>query len=159
MKRTIPSVALLALVTLPAFADDDTSSVSIGVASWAVFDQFDIFAVHADYEHRPLQGLWDLQPRVLVILAEHDQKYYGIGAAKAFKINDDWSWGVASHVGYAHNLDSLGYDLEFYSYLFTKYKITQEHRVRAEVGHISNAGFGETNPGSESIVMSYSYHF
>ncbi|WP_105254676.1 acyloxyacyl hydrolase [Pseudoalteromonas sp. T1lg75] len=159
MKRTIPCVAVLALFTLPVNAADESLSVSVGIAGWAIFDEFDEFALHADYELKPVQDLWGLQPRMLVIIAEHDQKYYGLGAAKAFTINDDWSWGIASHVGYAHNLDSLGYDLEFYSYLFTKYKLTKEHRVRAEIGHISNAGFGETNPGSESIVMSYSYHF
>ncbi|MFV0276139.1 MAG: acyloxyacyl hydrolase [Parahaliea sp.] len=153
------SLSLLAATAVPVVAIEDSSSVSVGVAGWAVFDQFDQFGAHLDYQHSPLETWWGLQPRAVIILVEQNQQYYGIGAAKAFDISTNWSWGIASHVGYVHNVDTLGYDLEFYSFLFAKYRISRHHALRGEIGHISNAGFGDKNPGSETLVFSYTYHF
>jgi hypothetical protein len=159
MKKIFYSFTLITSIFSPHILAEESSSFSVGVTGWAVFDNFDHFAIHLDYEYEAIESLWGIQPRAIIILAEQDQQYFGIGAAKTYTINKNWDWGIATHMGYARNIDVLGYDLEFYSFIFAKYKISEVHRLRGELGHISNAGFGKTNPGSESIVLSYSYHF
>ncbi len=159
MKKAKVSMLLLSLLGAPVMATDDTAAFSVGVANWAVLDDFNRFALHLDYQFKPQENWWGLQPRFLLIAAERDQQFFAFGAQKAFDINADWTWGFASHIGYFHNPGGLGYDLEFYSYAFAKYKMSHHHRLKAEFGHISNAGFGDHNPGSESLVISYSYHF
>ncbi|WP_232363348.1 acyloxyacyl hydrolase [Alteromonas mediterranea] len=39
------------------------------------------------------------------------------------------------------------------------YNVTDDVSLEAEIGHISNGGLGDTNPGSESFVLSGHYRF
>ena len=47
----------------------------------------------------------------------------------------------------------------FYSSFSGLYKFTESLSLEAEIGHISNGGLGDTNPGSESFVLSAHYNF
>ena len=53
----------------------------------------------------------------------------------------------------------LGYDVEFYSQLRLDYRLASNARVGLGVGHISNAGIGDKNPGAETAYLSYRFDF
>lgn len=159
----LPSIATLLvflLVSIPAQADWETlkpKEVVVGGANWALFDEADRFGLHTSVTFNPIASLYDLRPVALAVWADEGQRYFAAGVAKDFKRWDKWSLGGAFHVGYIDQPDGLGHKVEYYSQLHLDYQLSPDFKVRAEVGHISNAGFGEINPGSESFVLSLVY--
>lgn len=67
------------------------------------------------------------------------------------------TWSEAP--GYYHRGDSgkdLGHPLEFRSQIELAYRFDDRSRLGVSVSHVSNAGFGDNNPGAESIMVHYS---
>ncbi len=50
----------------------------------------------------------------------------------------------------------LGLKLEFYSFLELTRELPREQRLGVRIGHLSNAGLGRQNPGSETVSIVYS---
>ena len=50
---------------------------------------------------------------------------------------------------------NLGNDLQFRTTLEISYKLKNENRIGLSIGHISNANFGDKNPGVEIISLTY----
>ncbi|MCF8029524.1 MAG: acyloxyacyl hydrolase, partial [Desulfohalobiaceae bacterium] len=46
----------------------------------------------------------------------------------------------------------------FRSALKLSYELENRSRIGVRFGHVSNAGLGETNPGSEFLSLIYSIH-
>jgi hypothetical protein len=60
--------------------------------------------------------------------------------------------------GYSVGRDTnLGHDLEFRSALELAYRLGDGARLGVAIYHLSNAGLGKLNPGSESLVLTYSF--
>lgn len=53
----------------------------------------------------------------------------------------------------------LGLALEFMTSLKIAYRFRDDSRLGLQLSHISNAGMGEDNPGSETLVISYELPF
>ncbi len=51
----------------------------------------------------------------------------------------------------------LGYGLEFRSTMEVTYKFQNGQRFGAQVSHLSNAGLGDHNPGTETVQAVYSH--
>ncbi len=51
----------------------------------------------------------------------------------------------------------LGYALEFRSTLEATYKFSDGQRIGAQISHLSNAGLGNNNPGTETVQVVYSH--
>jgi hypothetical protein len=51
----------------------------------------------------------------------------------------------------------LGYDLEFRSTLEISYEFDSGNRLGVAISHLSNAGIGDSNPGTETVQLVYSY--
>jgi hypothetical protein len=85
--------------------------------------------------------------------------YAGIGYP--FTINDKWSLIPSLSGGYYNEGagKDLGYDVEFYSQLRLEYRLSPGAGIGLGVGHISNAGIGDKNPGAETVYLSYSVSF
>ena len=80
------------------------------------------------------------------------------GWLKEWTINPNWSWGIGGELGY-YDGKALGNELEFYTRAVLNWHVSESGLLRAEIGHISNAGFGDTNPGSENLALSYNWTF
>lgn len=109
-------------------------------------------------EASPLDDWWQIRPLALGFITNNANYYVGLGASRDFAINDRWLWGIASGVGYYHKVDGdydLGTELEFYSRLYLGWQINHQHGLRLDLGHISNAGFDDHNPGSETLTLSW----
>ena len=67
-------------------------------------------------------------------------------------VSPGWATGVY-YRGYGMD---LGNALEFRSHLELAYLLNRDARVGLCVYHLSNAGISDRNPGSESVVLTYS---
>ena len=113
-------------------------------------------------EASPLDDWWQIRPMAQAFITNNANYYVGLGASRDFVINDSWLWGVASGVGYYHKVDGdydLGTELEFYSRLYLGWQLSPKQGLRLDLGHISNAGFDDHNPGSETLTLSWVYQW
>lgn len=158
-KLAITLTAFLSVASFPISALPGDSELKVGAAVWNLFDSADRHALHTAYIHAPLQNYYNIRPTVLLITADEGQHYFAVGAAKDVYTHGDLSVRVAFHAGIVDESEDLGDSIEFYSSVSAMYRLNQRLSLEAEVGHISNGGLGDTNPGSESFVTSLHYHF
>lgn len=55
------------------------------------------------------------------------------------------------------NFPDLGYDLEFYSFIEASYEFTNGPRLGVRLGHFSNAGLSDHNPGTETLAAVFTF--
>ena len=116
-------------------------------------------AVHLTYSLPAIRTLYDIKPVFLVAVAEQGQRYFAWGGNLDFYKVGIMSVGIGFHAGFIDRPKGLGHKVEYYSSFYTSYNITNNSSLKAEVGHISNGGFGDKNPGSESLVISFFHSF
>lgn len=162
MTRLILAVFLFAASSLSLNAKE--SNLVIGAGAFEMVESTQLAIGLVSYEMPEQENFWGIRPHTLVFFGEDSRYYAGLGGIKTWNISDSWEWGLSSMAGYYHpgtkgseaeGSDALGYDVEFYSRIFVNYKLAEDHRVRLEFGHISNASLGDKNPGSESLVLSW----
>jgi len=98
------------------------------------------------------------RPQAGFFVTEDSGAYIYGGAGFPFALGEQWSLTPSISAGYYNNGagKDLGYDLEFYSQLRMEYRLAGGGRVGLGIGHISNAGIGDHNPGAEILYLSYS---
>ncbi len=111
------------------------------------------------YEFGEIEKAWGIR----IVTAgfynfDNDNYYVSVGWLKEWTKGGKWSWGLGGHAGYFSG-EILGNELEFYTRGVLNYHTSDEGFVRFEVGHISNAGFGDKNPGSENLALTYNWVF
>lgn len=157
--RPVPAAAvLLVCLLLPSPAGAE------GVESFALsagaFDMIDgVGAVEAGFELRFTPRAFDLVPATGVVVNSDGGGYVYGG------LRYDWDfaprWVATPHFSVTLFEDGDGRDLgsvlEFRSGLEVAYELTDSSRVGLSFYHLSNAGVSETNPGSESLVLVYSF--
>lgn len=164
MKTPLKTLAI-ALSLLSSFTSLSThalpqgSELKAGAAAWNVFDDVDRYAMHVAYIHKPLTSFYGLRPTVLLVNADQGQHYFAAGVAKDVYEYESFSVRLAFHAGIVDESENLGDTIEFYSSIAALYNVTDDVSLEAEIGHISNGGLGDTNPGSESFVLSGHYRF
>ena len=141
----------------PKGTDNRLGEISLGAALWNALDDADRSAVHLAYLHRPLSRFYDIQPGFLVIYADEGQHYYSLGVHKQVYRYAAFSLSVSFHAGLVDSPEALGDNIEFYSALNAGYQLNTRWALALEVGHISNGGLGETNPGSEGLSLHVRY--
>ena len=160
LKTLVLALSVLSsFVSLSTYALPQGSELKAGAAVWNLFDDADRYALHVAYIHKPLESFFGLRPTVLLVNADQGQHYFAAGVAKDLYEYNDFFLRVAFHAGIVDESKNLGDTIEFYSSLSGHYKFTDSLSLEAEIGHISNGGLGDTNPGSESFVLSAQYLF
>lgn len=134
-------------------------NLGVGIAEWGILDGYRVVTVNLDFEASPMRELYGLAPVVSLMWRKENEFYFALGAAKYFYQYKKLYIGVGFSAGYLNRPDELGYKLEFYSRMIGRYQLTPTQWLKIEVGHISNAGFGDKNPGSENIALSYMFSF
>lgn len=151
LRQLLFSLLLVCLAhTSPLYAAEHSSQLAVGVAEWGVFDGSGAEGLHLSYIHREKYGF---HPVLLVAVTNDDEQYVALGLNKPLLQGLGLSLGVGFHAGFT-DYSKLGYKAEFYSNLHLDYRHSPTLAFRAEFGHISNGGLGDTNPGSEAIVVS-----
>ena len=156
MKYT--SVALIALSLLtysaPVKAEGDLLSLSVGY--YDINDNEDAADFRAEYRwDKPLA--WVIEPWVGVE-GTSDGALYGLGGllldwqiGNGFLITPSFGAGLYSD----GDGKDLGHTVEFRSQLEMGWEFSNSHRVGIAGGHISNAGLGDANPGTEFLNVYY----
>ena len=101
------------------------------------------------------------RPKVGLFFTADSGGYLYAGVGHPFTLNDQWSLTPSLSAGYYHQGagKDLGYDVEFYSQLRLDYRLADNASVGLGFGHISNASIGDSNPGAETLYLSYSMAF
>ena len=157
-------LALLVLFALPAWSAD-----GIGLAkdpAYVAFSggYFDVnrrksAAGEFTLEYRSDKQLWWFKPFVTGSYITNNMTFLGAGLLMDVQLGDNWiiqpSFAPVWWRGKTRDLD-LGYDLEFRTRLEFAYRFPDKSRLGLAVSHSSNGGLGDTNPGTESIMLTVS---
>jgi lipid A 3-O-deacylase len=100
-----------------------------------------------------------LRPELGALVTADDASYVWAGFGRDFPFSRRW----AAHVGFAAgayergNGKDLGHTLEFRSALDVSCQVREDLRVGMAVAHLSNAGLSETNPGVETLALTFAW--
>lgn len=159
MKKIMIMAVLCAFTALPSAANaQDTSYLSIGVGAYDVLDDDTATDFRVEYRHAdPL--FWKIKPWGGVEATTDGSLWGGGGVLADLKLADNIyvtpSFGVGLYTEGSSDKD-LDSPIEFRSQIEAGYEFTNQHRVGVAFGHISNAGLGDDNPGTE--IMNVYYH-
>lgn len=157
MNKKIVSMCFSALVlSSPAFAEEQ-SAIALSAGAFSVFDSGTTMEAGVEYRFAP--SVLDLIP-TLGIAINADGGYWGYAGVR-YDINIGQKWVLTPHLAIAAyeqggGLD-LGHDMEFRSGLDLAYKLNDSSRLALGIYHLSNNGLGDDNPGSESMILTYSF--
>lgn len=157
MRHFVAALALFALAT-PAFAGQGEHLAVYGGQFEISDDTNDSGMLGAEYRFKDQFN--GLRP-VVGAFANADSGAYVYGGAywdlplgtAPFVISPGFAVG-AYNEGASKDLGSV---LEFRSTLEIAYEFESGHRLGAAISHLSNAGIGDSNPGTETVQLVYSY--
>ncbi len=160
----LASVAALLFVFAgsPAQAEepmsDDPDFVSLG-AGYFDFNRQKDEGAEFRLEYRSDYKLWVFKPFAAVGYASTDHGFVGAGIlmdvyfGRRFVLTPSFAphiyWGGDSKL-------DLGHSVEFRSQLEGAYRFDDRSRLGLAISHYSNAGLGDTNPGTETVSVYYS---
>ncbi|MBB3048829.1 hypothetical protein FHR99_003103 [Litorivivens lipolytica] len=132
------------------------SYLSVNAGFVGIFNRFsETLRYGMEYRWKPLTR-FQLRPAAGVISAENDASYVFLGVRRDFFVSGHWLFTGSFDAGYFEERDelNLGLELEFRSGLEVAYQFDNRYRIGVALYHLSNGGFGERNPGTESVVLS-----
>lgn len=150
---------LLVVMTTPANAQEfaDPSYLSLGLGVWDI-GQFDDTATDFRVEYRHGAPLfWKIKPWAGAEGTNDGSIWGGGGILADFETNQFYitpSLGVGLYTkgGSEKDLDS---PIQFRTQIEAGYEFSNSQRLGLSYGHISNAGLGGDNPGTEVLNLYY----
>lgn len=111
--------------------------------------------VGIDYRFRPL-GDWRLVPALGAEVSDDGAYFIRADLRRDFWLDERWVLTPSFGLGVFEDGRKLhlGNTLEFRSGLELGYRFYREYRIGVAFYHISNAGIGKNNPGTEALVGS-----
>ncbi|MFQ5764091.1 MAG: acyloxyacyl hydrolase [Rhodospirillales bacterium] len=162
LKRLIVGVLvgfpLAGLVSAPAVADDP-DFLTFG-AGWFDFNRQKDQGAEFRIDYRSDLKLWHFKPFLTAAGVSNGMSFIGGGIlldiyfGRRFVVTP--SFAPTWWRGKTDDLD-LGHGLEFRSQIEFAYRFDDRSRLGVAVSHSSNASIGDTNPGTESLLVNYSY--
>lgn len=112
-------------------------------------------------EYLPKLTLAGLRPRVGLFVTEQSAGYAYAGLGYPWSLAERWVLSPSISVGYYHQGGGpdLGQHLQFYSQLQLRYLFSDTENFGIGIGHVSNANLADTNPGANSVYLSYASDF
>lgn len=158
-KNALVLSCILVSVSFFSFADE-TNDLHIAMGAGLIDLQEDSqnTALSLVIEGQKLKSVWNIRPVLLAISGDDNSLYAGIGLLKELPLSTNWIFGFGFSAGRYDQGNSdrdLGYDIEFHSRIILDYKFNNQNFVRAELGHLSNAFLGDTNPGTELFTLNW----
>jgi lipid A 3-O-deacylase len=153
----------LGLSALPAAGQDLTPDPSVD-PDWVVsVGGYDIIDGEASaelgIERRFGRRIHEIIP-VVGLTVNGDGGFYVAGGARYDRrLGDRWVFSPHFAVTLLEPGDGrdIGSTVEFRSGLELAYRLEDRRRIGLSFYHLSNAGIDETNPGSESLVLTFSF--
>lgn len=155
LSRLILTTCMLcATMTSNVMAQD---FLTLGIGKMEVLDSDDMWDVRAEY--RWGEGLiWQIKPFIGVEVNDEGALYGLGGLFYDFGMAPHWYLTPSFGAGLWHDGGGpdLGNAIEFRSQIEVAYEFENGHRLSTSFSHISNAGLGDRNPGTE--VLNIQWH-
>ncbi|MEH6579794.1 MAG: acyloxyacyl hydrolase [Amphritea sp.] len=157
----LAALVLTSICLSPVTFAEQADSIAITAGVFDISDNNDDEATELGIEYRfaPLESTYNLIPTV-GFTANSDEAYWLYGGVR-YDISLSEKWVLTPHwaVSLYEEGDStdLGSVVEFRSGLELAYKLNADSHLGLGVYHLSNAGIDDINPGSDSIILSYSF--
>ena len=150
---------LLAAWSLPAPAQSEFREpdfITIGAGAFDIND--DMTAGQLDIQVRLNTRLWIFRPQVGLFVTTDAAFYAWAGLSTDIYFGRRWVLTPSFSVGGFEESDGkdLGGPLEFRSAVELAYRFDDASRLGLQIGHLSNAGIYNSNPGEEFAVLTYS---
>jgi hypothetical protein len=158
VKKFLLTSAVLAatLFAAPAAMAEGGDRLLLGVGYYDINDNEDALDVRAEWRSGN-DFFWGIAPFVGAE-ATSDGAVYGLaGIYRDFAVAPQWYVTPSFGAGLYHDGGGkyLGHTVEFRSQVEVGYEFESMHRVSIGAGHISNAGIGDSNPGTEIVNLYY----
>ena len=146
----------------PARAEDhkiDYLAFQVGAYDFGAFDGGNKTSAGFGLEYRAGWSLFYVHPFVGV-MGTTDSVFYGYGGILIdVPIGGGFYFTPSGALGGYNRGDGqdLGYPLEFRTGIEVSYRFEHDTRIGLMFHHISNAGLGGSNPGSESLFATFAY--
>jgi len=166
MNKIAKPLVLALLVVSVVFAaakvradDPDYLTVSAG---WFDANRQKDQGAEFSVEYRSDKKFWMFKPFVHGAGVTNGMTFFGVGVLIDVYLGRRWvvtpSFAPTWWKGKTSDLD-LGHALEFRSRLEVAYRFDDRSRLGLSVSHSSNASLGDSNPGTESVMVNYSIPF
>ena len=113
-------------------------------------------------EYRSDYKLWKLKPFAALAVASNEMTFIGVGVLMDVYFGKRWvltpSFAPTWWRGKTSTLN-LGHAVEFRSQMELAYRLDDRSRIGLSLSHYSNASLGDSNPGTESLMVNYSMPF
>lgn len=141
-----------------SLADDDPDYLTFSAGYFDANRRKDP-RVEFSLEYRSDYQLWWFKPFAHAAYISNNMTFLGAGVLIDVQIGDNWiiqpSFAPTWWRGATDELD-LGHGLEFRSRLEIAYRFRDKSRLGVSLSHSSNASLGDTNPGTESVMLNLS---
>lgn len=134
---------------------DDPSFLAFSAGYHDINDNHDAFEGRIEYRHG--DKFWIFKP-VVGVLATHDEAVMGYaGVLVDIYFGRRWVLTPAFTPGLYRKGDGkdLGGTLEFKSQIELSYRFDDRSRLGLGISHISNASIYKSNPGTETLFLTY----
>ncbi len=135
---------------------DDPTYLSFGAGYFDVLDDSEAVEFRAEYRSGAL--FWIFKP-FAGVMATSEASFYGYGGVFSdFHVGRRWVFSPSIAAGLYEDGDGkdLGHTVEFRSAIEAAYQFDNRSRLGILFYHISNAGLGDHNSGTEVLGLSYS---
>jgi len=159
MKHALFAALILPFcLAMPAMAQERGDLLSFGVGTYDVFDGEDR-AADVRIEYRPGHTyFWTVKPWLGAEATTDGTLWGGGGFLADIDLSDKFyvtpMLGAGLYAQGSSDKD-LGSPIEFRTQLEGGYKFDNGHRVGLAVGHMSNFGLDDDNPGTETLNIYY----
>lgn len=161
-----PALLLLAAFAgpVPASAEDLVDGLAISAGAFNVLDTDRSAEAGFELRLRPLwegtaERPWILRPAVGAMATTEEALYGYAGFRLEIPLGERFVLTPQTAAGYYERGDEkeLGGSVQFRSGLELAYRLSPAHSVGAVFYHLSNAGLERPNPGSESLILFWSW--
>jgi len=156
LAAALTAVMILSLAPEARADDPDFLTVSAG---WFDFNRKKDEGGEFRLEYRSDYKLWGFKPFGTLSATSTGMTFVGAGILMDIYLGRRLvltpSFAPTYWQGATDDLD-LGHAIEFRSQLEVAYRFDDRSRLGLSVSHYSNASIGDTNPGTESVMLNYS---
>ncbi len=160
-------LATTALISAPTMAGEvencncNTDYLTVGAGYFDAFDNNNPSAAFSvEYKAKPV--LWNVLRPVVGGLVNSDGALYGY-AGMAFDFEVGERMFIIPHVAVGAYEEGSSFDLggtvQFKSGVEFAYELENKSRIGLSLDHISNGGIYDRNPGTETVMLTYSLPF
>jgi hypothetical protein len=137
---------------------EQSSAIAISAGQFDAFND-GVAEVGIEYRAAPLKSMYDLIPTAGVAINSDDSYWLYGGIRYDYHISRNWV--LTPHIAASLYEDNGGKELgsvfQLRSGLEVAYKLSENSRLGVAYYHLSNAGLDTHNPGSNSVIISYSF--